>query len=97
MATPSARATTGFTYVITVARLGPTSAISLKKNRNASAEQISPSTTIDASASADGVESGRSASAKGITSSVAIASDAATGPSGSTSERRRFTIIGPTA
>ena len=47
--------------------------------------------------SADGIESGRSASAKGVTRSVPIPTDAATGPSGSTSESRRFTIIGPIA
>ena len=52
---------------------------------------------MEANVSADGVESGRSAIANGVTSSAAIPTDAATGPSGSTSERRRFTIIGPTA
>ena len=45
--------------------------------------------------SAEGAESGRLAAANGVTSSAAMPSDAATGPSGSTSESRRFTIIGP--
>src|SRR3954451_5507268 len=35
--TPSATATAGLTYVITVARAGPTSAMSWKKSRNATA------------------------------------------------------------
>ena len=39
-ATPSTAATAGFTYVITVARTGPTSAIRAKKTMNASAVQI---------------------------------------------------------
>ena len=56
-----------------------------------------PSTTIDAITSPDGTSVGTSASANGVTSSVAIASEAATGPSGSTSDSRRLTIIGPTA
>ena len=52
--TPSTAATAGLTYVMTVARTGPISAISAKKTRNAIAVQTTASTRIDASASADG-------------------------------------------
>ena len=52
--TPSTAATAGLTYVMTVARTGPISAISAKKTRNAIAVQTTASTRMDASASADG-------------------------------------------
>jgi hypothetical protein len=44
---PSTIATAGFTYVITVARAGPTSAMSAKNTMNAAAVHNTPSPTID--------------------------------------------------
>ncbi len=80
-----------------MARPGPISAIRRKKSRNASAEHRRPRTAIEANVSAEGVESGRLANANGGTRRAAIPSEAATGPSGSRSDSRRFTIIGPIA
>ena len=48
IATPRSAATAGFTYVITVARTGPTSAISAKNSTNASAVQTTASVSTDA-------------------------------------------------
>src|SRR5206468_2178696 len=48
--TPTTTATKGFTYVITLARLGPASAINRKKTINPAAVQIMPSTAIAISA-----------------------------------------------
>ena len=45
--TPSSTATAGFTYVITVERAGPISAISAKKSTKASAVQTSPITMTE--------------------------------------------------
>src|ERR1700683_8696 len=47
-ATPSTTATAGLTYVITVARTGPDSAIRAKKSTNARAVQTIPSATTEA-------------------------------------------------
>jgi hypothetical protein len=57
--TPSTAATAGFTYVITVARTGPISAISAKKSRKASAVQTTASPTTEPTAAADGSICGR--------------------------------------
>src|SRR3954467_2008291 len=63
--TPSATATTGATYVITAARPGPASAISMPKNTNAAAVQNRPSTTIATIAVDDGVVAGGRIAAAG--------------------------------
>src|SRR2546425_6330697 len=63
--TPSAAATAGFTYVITVARSGPTSLISAKKIRNAAAEQTTARPTTDSTTCADGNVEGQFAAASG--------------------------------
>ena len=53
-ATPSASATAGLTYVMTVARAAPTSATSGKKTRNATAVQITPRTVTAAMTCGEG-------------------------------------------
>jgi hypothetical protein len=57
-ATPSATATAGLTYAITVARAGPTSATRPKKARKATAVQISPRVATDHNAAGDTGEVG---------------------------------------
>ena len=51
--TPSTTATAGFTYVMTVARMGPTSAIKAKKAMKATAVHTTASPAIEASAEAE--------------------------------------------
>ena len=63
--TPRTAATAGLTYVITVARTGPISAISLKKRMNASAVQMTASVTTEATTSKDGNVDGRENAANG--------------------------------
>ena len=66
MLTPSTAATAGLAYVITVARTGPISAISLKKTTNASAVQTIPSPTTDAATFQPGTSSGSESAANGV-------------------------------
>src|SRR5689334_6471532 len=97
IATPSTAATAGLTYVITVARTGPTSAISAKKTRNASAVHTTASPTTDSTTCADGIVAGHLTAANGAYRTAAITSDAATTPSAGTSFKRRERMIGPIA
>jgi len=63
--TPSTAATAGFTYVITIARTGPTSLISAKKIRNAAAEQTTARPKTDSTTWAEGNLEGQLAAASG--------------------------------
>src|SRR5438445_3055607 len=86
-ATPSARATAGFTYVITVARGAPTSATRAKNRTNASAVQTTPSTATASSTDAEGSVAGSCASPNGAYATAVTPRDAATTPrEGSRSE-----------
>src|SRR5439155_17425752 len=76
--TPTTAATAGFTYVITVARTGPTSAISAKKTRNAAAEQTTARPTTDSTTCAEGMLPGHRIAASGAYATAESASDAAT-------------------
>src|SRR4051795_4935342 len=96
-ATPSATATTGFTYVITVARPGPTSPISAKNNRKASALHATPSTSTERIVWPDGVEAGAEISANGASTSAEMPIEPVTGPSAYMSRKRSLMIIGPAA
>ncbi len=60
ISTPSSTATAGFTYVITVDRAGPTSAMSWKKTRNATAVQITARPSTASVTRADGQAPGAS-------------------------------------
>ena len=95
--TPSAAATAGFTYVITVARTGPISPISAKNRRNATAVQTTASPITDASAAADGVSSGRRKAAIGAYTIVVSRSDSAITPSAGRPASHRWRMAGPTA
>jgi len=64
-AAPRATATAGLTYVITVARTGPTSAISLKYSTNARAVQTTASPASAPSTWADGMTRGQVSAAAG--------------------------------
>jgi hypothetical protein len=64
-ATPNTTATAGFRYVMTVARIGPTSAISAKKAMKATAVHTATSPAIDASTEADSAPVGRWRTATG--------------------------------
>src|SRR6266536_840169 len=63
--TPRATATAGFTYVMTVALAGPTSAISAKKTRKATAVQTTARPTRALSTLAEGIASGQVSAAAG--------------------------------
>nr|WP_229858965.1 hypothetical protein [Streptomyces poonensis] len=56
---PTATATAGFTYVMTVARVGPISLISSRKATNATAVHSTPRPAREARVSADGGEVGQ--------------------------------------
>jgi len=70
---------------MTDARLGPTSWMSEKQRRNASAVHTIPSTTSDIHARPVSAEEGGASTAAGASSTVATASATASGPSGCTS------------
>src|SRR5205823_4583912 len=95
--TPRRPATAGLMYVITVARAGPTSAISAKKTRNASAVQTTARPATDSTTCADGVDDGQRVAANGAYTSAVSASDAATTPSAGSPPRLRDRITGPIA
>jgi hypothetical protein len=59
IATPATAATAGFTYVKTVPRTGPISAISAKKTRNANAVQTSDRASTEPITRPDGTSDGR--------------------------------------
>jgi hypothetical protein len=63
--TPSVSATTGFTYVMIVARSGPISAISAKNNTNPTAVHTTPSTATDSKTDVPGTNLGRCTTANG--------------------------------
>ncbi len=63
--TPRATATAGFTYVMTVARAGPTSAISWKNSTKARAVQTSANPARLASTAAEGTDRGQVSAAAG--------------------------------
>ena len=79
------------------ARPGPTSATSAPNRTNAAAVQKRPSTTSDASASADGVRDGGAAAASGVSTTAATSSAAPIVARGPRSLRRRLSHIGPAA
>src|SRR5256885_76812 len=88
--TPTTSATSGFTYVITLARLGPASAINRKKTSNPAAVQMMPSTAIAIRADTDGSWPGNVAIAGGSSATGAINKLAVTGPHRARSEIRRL-------
>src|SRR6266404_817957 len=94
--TPSSTATSGLMYVMTLARLGPASVMSRKNTTSPSAVQTTPSTAMAHSADG-GIACGGLASTAGSSATVDRARLAATGPSGSTSARRRLTMMGAAA
>jgi hypothetical protein len=81
--------------VITTARAGPISTISIAISTNASAVQTSPSTTTDASPPALGTRLGASSSASGVSTAAATARLAPIVARGSRSARCRLRISGP--
>ena len=89
-------ATAGLTNVMTVARDGPTSAMSAKKTRKATAVQTSASAATLAADFAD-TEEGQVAAAAGAHARALIASDAITTLTAGRSARRLVRITGPTA
>ena len=95
-ATPSEMATAGLTNVMTVARDGPTSAISAKKTRNAIAVHTSASARTDPTAFAD-TDDGHDTAAAGAHATELSANDAATTLTAGRSASRRVRMIGPTA
>src|SRR5690606_5193434 len=95
--TPAATATAGFTYVNTSARLEPTSLISAKKTRNASAVQSSPSPASAASTCPSGSACGQVITAGGAYTRAASARQAAVIGSPGTSARLRAAITGAMA
>jgi len=95
-ATPSAIATAGLMNVNTVARDGPTSAMSAKKTRNAAAVHTRASATTEATAFAE-TDAGHETAAAGAHASELSASDAATTVTAGRSASRRVRISGPTA
>jgi hypothetical protein len=95
-ATPSAIATAGLTNVMTVARDGPTSAMSAKNTRNAVAVQTRASATTDAAAFA-GTDVGHDTAAAGAQASALITSDAVTTLTAGRSASRRDSSCGPAA
>jgi len=96
-ATPRTAATAGLTYVNTIGRTGPASAISAKKTRNATAVQRTDRPATDASTRPEGIDSGAERNAAGRYGIAASASDAATTPSAGAPESVRARMIGPTA
>src|SRR5439155_1137024 len=79
-ATPSASATAGLTYVMTVARAEPATAMSAKKSTKASAVQTIPSTATANTTAGEGRVGGSCAIPTGPYTSAVIARDAATTP-----------------
>ena len=82
---------------MTVARPGPTSWISAKKQRKASALQNRPSTRTDSRVWPDGTDAGAEASAGTVSTSPEMPIEAVTGPSGSSERSFCLMIIGPAA
>src|SRR5436309_12325076 len=95
--TPSVTATSGLTYVITLSRLGPASAISRKNTTSPSAVHTTPRTAIQPSASSGGAPSGGAITAAGVSATAAAPSATATGPIGSSVDSRRSMMIGAVA
>src|SRR5262245_26033275 len=96
-ATPSTAATAGLTYVITVARTGPISAMRAKKMRKASAVQTTARVTTDATTDADGELPTPANAVIGTYARAVTPSEAQTTPSGGRSASHRCRITGPTA
>jgi hypothetical protein len=82
---------------MTVARTGPTSAISAKKQTNAIAVHTTASPTTEPSAFADGISPGRLNAAIGTYATAVTASEAAITPIAGSPESQRWRIAGPTA
>src|SRR5437763_119730 len=74
---------------MTLARLGPASAISRKKTTSPSAVHTTPRTTIEATAANDGTRAGGAAIAAGASATAARPRLAATGPDASRAAPRR--------
>ena len=93
---PKTTATAGFTNVISVARVGPISAMSAKNTTNASPVHTAARASTADQALAGGTCAGRPTQASGATTIATAASDTATTPMLGTSARRRTTMNGPT-
>src|SRR6266566_4196781 len=76
---------------------GPTSAMSAKKIKNASAVHTNASTPTEASTPADGTACGHCRAATGAYATAQTASDAAITPTDGRPDRWRARIAGPTA
>ena len=83
--------------MITVARTGPTSPISAKKTRKASAVQTTASVRTDANAAKEGVSSGTRVAANGRYTIAVRRSETAITPRAGKPESQRWRIAGPTA
>src|SRR5437773_6705112 len=95
--TPSTAATAGLTYVITVARTGPASAISCVKRTNATAVQATARPTTEASTFQPGKLLGSEKAANGRYARAASAIETVTTPSEGASCSQRARMIGPSA
>nr|WP_063747887.1 hypothetical protein [Streptomyces sp. HGB0020] len=94
---PAATATAGFTYVKTVARVGPTSLISSRKATKASAVQIAPRPISATRTDADGTSLGQLIPAAGAYTSAASARHGAVSCSVGTSFSQRAAMSGAVA
>src|SRR2546422_5311292 len=91
--TPSSTATSGLMYVITLARLGPASAMSRKNTTSPAAVQTTPSTAMAHNADA-GIACGGLTNTAGGRATVDSVRLAATRPRGARSAKRGATING---
>ncbi|MFB8771169.1 hypothetical protein VSS16_00150 [Streptomyces broussonetiae] len=94
---PAATATAGFTYVMTVARVGPASLISSRKATNAIAVQTTPRAARDSRTSVEGSVEGAVISAAGAYTTAASARHGAVRWRDGTSRRWRAAIKGAVA
>src|SRR5438046_528899 len=93
---PNTTATAGFTNVISVARVGPISAMSAKNTTNARPVHTAASVNTASQALAGGTRAGRTNHASGATAIATAASETATTPMLGTSASRRSMMNGPT-
>jgi hypothetical protein len=82
---------------MTVARTGPTSAMSAKNRRNATAVHTTASPTTDHTTFSAGTADGKANAANGAYATAAIVSDAATTPIDGAPASQRESTIGPSA
>ena len=96
-AIPSASATAGFKYVMTVARVDPTSRMSAKNTTNPIAVHTTPSAATALMTEGDGRLGGSCAMPIGAYTTAVMASDATTTPSEGSVDSLREMMAGPVA